>query len=204
MGVLSKSQTVVRFAVEGTLPSDLNSEIMAGLKANAISEPVITDFEDHVGWVPFEEPFVGNFDGAQIRYGDMFVFSLRIDTKTVPGKAVQKTVALRIRERKEQTGRDFVSKNEISEIKEDVMGSLMMKAPYTPNIFEFVWDVDQKVAYLYSARKKALEAVVLLFLKSFNLKLVRLIPYFNAAKGMDADLEGQLSTLTPMPMFAGV
>jgi len=128
----------------------------------------------------------------------MFLFSLRIDTKTVATKVIQRTMAIRIREKKAETGREFLSRNEISEMREIIIESLMMKAPYTPHIFELVWDVDRGMAFLYSAQKKAVEAVVHLFLKSFNLKLVQLIPYFNAARDMDADLEGKLSTLTPM------
>lgn len=198
MGALSPTQNIIRFRVEGALRRDIHSDIMAGLKANMFTEPLPSDYEDIVGWVPFADPFTETFDDAQVLYGTVHLFALRIDRKTIPAKAVEQLLAKRIKEKKEEQDRDFISKNEKAEIKEIIVETLWRKTPYTPQIFEFTWDVEERTAYLYSTQKKAITTLENLFLKSFGHRLFQLFPFVHAVKDMDEIEEGRIKTINPM------
>jgi len=90
---------------------------------------------------------------------------------------IQKYMVLEIEKKKASSSRDFLSKNEKSEIKEQVVDILMHKIPAVPNIYDVLWDYEKQNAYLFTTQKAANEFFETLFLKSFNLKAVRLFPY---------------------------
>jgi hypothetical protein len=82
-----------------------------------------------------------------------------------------------LKKKKEKSGRDFISKNEKTEIKEMVIDILMHKIPAIPNLYDVLWDYEKKNLYLYTTQKAANEFFETIFLKSFNLKPIRLFPY---------------------------
>jgi hypothetical protein len=86
-------------------------------------------------------------------------------------------MAIEIEKKKEKSGRDVVSKNEKSEIKEMVIDILMHKIPSIPSVYDVLWNYEEHNLYLYTTQKAANEFFETLFLKSFNLKPIRLFPY---------------------------
>ena len=78
---------------------------------------------------------------------------------------------------KKKSGRDFISKQEKSEIKELVIDILMHKIPAIPNVYDVLWNYEEKNLYLYTTQKAANEFFETIFLKTFNLKPIRLFPY---------------------------
>ena len=73
--------------------------------------------------------------------------------------------------------RSYISRYEKKEIKDQIIASLGMRIPATPNIYDVVWLPENSNLWFFSTLKSANEEVESLFLKSFSLSLIRLFPY---------------------------
>jgi len=177
MGLISSTHSVSRYHVDGKIEGSVTKEVLNGLIKYSI--PKIENEYDEIsaGWTPVESPYNPDFDKFSFQFGTYFLFSLRIDKKSIPTKLIQKYMVIEIEKKKQKSGRDFISKNEKSEIKEMVIDILMHKIPAIPNVYDVLWDYEEKILYLYTTQKAANEFFETLFLKSFNLKPVRLFPY---------------------------
>ena len=79
--------------------------------------------------------------------------------------------------RLEETGRDYLSKSEKSEIREHVKTTLSLRIPATPNIYDVVWNYEAARLWIFSNLKSANEELETLFSKTFKLTLIRIFPY---------------------------
>ena len=177
MGLISSTHFMSRYYVEGEFDGSTMEAVREGLIQNAIPEIESEYDEISAGWTPFESPYKPDFEKFSFIFGTYFLFSLRIDKKSIPAKLVQKQMAIEIEKKKEETGRDFVSKNEKSEIKEMVLDILMHKIPAVPSIYDILWNYEEKSLLFFSTQKAANELFETLFLKSFNHKPIRIFPY---------------------------
>lgn len=200
MGLLSATQTITRYRVEGTFSENPTEQVRKGLK-----KQIITDIDNEaqdmaVGWTSFEAPFTPDFDDASFQIDTHYAFGLRIDKKSIPTKVVKQQVAIATAKRLAESDREFLSKNEKSEIKEHVINVLTIRIPPVPNTFDVVWQYEEREIWLFSTQKAANEEFETLFNKSFSgLKLIRLFPYTQADLTLslsDADRD-RLSNLTP-------
>ncbi|WP_319522727.1 recombination-associated protein RdgC [uncultured Desulfosarcina sp.] len=177
MGILSSTVSITPYRVEGKLDQPIMETVARGLKKNAI-EDIDNDSNDRaVGWSCFSEPFSIDFDQHPFLIGTHFVFSMRIDKKTIPAKVVAKHHAVEMKKRLKNSGREFLSKTEKKEIKDQVLHMLSMRIPPTPNIYDLIWNYESEELWFLSNLKTANEELETLFTRSFKLKLIRLFPY---------------------------
>jgi len=186
MGLLSASLSVARYRVEGETEESLLETVREGLTKNAISEIEDEYAEIAVGWTPFESPFDPDFEKFSYTFGTYFLFSLRIDKKTIPSKVLKKYCALEAAKRLAQTGRAYLSKDEKQSIKEHVTNLLNRRIPATPNVYDLLWNFEGGRLLFLSNLKAANEELETLFAKSFKLSLIRLFPFTMA--DLTADL----------------
>ncbi len=178
MGVLSSSVSVARYNVKGNISEPIIETVRQGLKKNVIPEITDDTSEKTAGWTSFENPFRPDFeDSSSFVMGNYLIFSLRIDTKTVPSKAVKKDYTLEVAKRLAESGRERLSRNEKRLIKEDIINAMLMRVPAIPNIYELIWNIEESWLWFFSTRKSANEELETLFSKSFSLSLTRLFPY---------------------------
>ncbi|MBF0209656.1 MAG: recombination-associated protein RdgC [Desulfamplus sp.] len=177
MGLLSSSVSVARYRVDGKIEDNVMETIHAGLKQNAITTIEDEYAEITIGWTPFESNFNPDFETFTFTFGDFFLFSLRIDKKSLPAKIIQKHVSIEIGKKLKEEGRQFLSKNEKIEIKENVTDKLMRQIPSTPNIYDVLWSHEAQRVLFFSTQKAANEELETLFTKSFKLRLIRLFPF---------------------------
>ena len=178
MGLLSASVSISRYTVE----KDENKNSILELVRKGLKENTISTIEDEyaeilTGWTSFESHFDSDFEKYPFQFGNYFVFSFRIDKKTIPQKIIQKYTAIEIIKKLKQTNREFLSKNEKTDIKDAVIEKLMRQIPSTPNIYDVLWDYEQSNILLFTTQKAANEEFETLFLKSFNLKIIKLFPF---------------------------
>lgn len=200
MGFLSSTHSMSRYIIEGKFETEPMEEIRNGLIQNAIPQ-VESEYEEiSAGWTPFESPYNPDFEKFSFIFGTYFLFSLRIDKKSIPAKLVQKQMAIEIEKKKEKTGRDFISKNEKSEIKEMVTDVLMHRMPAIPNVYDVLWSYEEDALFLFTTQKAANEFFETIFLKSFGLKAIRIFPYTLVEKKSEfTDSEkDRIMTLTPL------
>ncbi len=200
MGLISSTHAVSRYHIDGEIEGSVVERILEGLTQYSI--PRIESEYDEVsaGWAPVESPYNPDFSKFSFQFGTYFLFSLRIDKKSIPAKLVQKYMAIEMDKKKESSGRDFLSKNEKSEIKELVIDVLMHKIPAIPSIYDVLWNYEEKIVYFYSTQKAANELFETHFLKSFNVKPIRLFPYtiIQTQSDFSDDKKEQADALVPV------
>jgi len=177
MGLISSTHSVSRYHIDGKIEGSITEEVRTGLTKYSIPKIESEYDEISAGWTPVESPYNPDFDKFSFSFGTYFLFSLRIDKKSIPAKLIQKYMAIEIEKKKEKSGRDFISKNEKAEIKELVTDILMHKIPAIPSVYDVLWNYEEKNLYLYTTQKAANEFFETIFLKSFKLKPIRLFPY---------------------------
>jgi DNA recombination-dependent growth factor C len=187
MGILASTASLTRYRVNGQLGENPIEQVESGLKRYKIVE-IDNEPEDiSVGWTSLNDPYHPDFDGSSFLVASYFIFSLRIDKKSVPANVLKKHVIMEEKKRLRESGREFLSKNEKKELREDVKQMLLTRMPPVPHVYDAVWDHETSMLWFYSTQKAANEELETLFLKSFNINLIKLFPYTLA------DLEMNLS-----------
>jgi recombination associated protein RdgC len=203
MGFLSATTSLTRYRVEGKLEDPVMDSVYSGLRRNTISDIDENVSENAAGWTSFREPFVPSFEGSNFCIGNYFLFSLRMDRKTIPSKVIQKYYAIEYAKKLKASGREFFSKNEKKMLKEHVISLLTLRIPATPNIYDLLWSYEDASLWFFTNLKKPCEELETLFLTSFNLKLIRLFPYTMTEffGGLTADEYETFISLTPTTLM---
>lgn len=199
MGLLSSKVSITRYRVEGTIESSTLETVRRGLEANVIGDIDEDASEIAMGWTSFESPFRPRFSDASFSIGDYFVFSLRIDKKSVPPKILKKHIERETAKRLGETEREYLTKIEKQELKEAVTQVLLKRIPATPNVYDLIWQYEAGAVWFFSNQKAANEALETLFAQSFRLTLIHLFPYTIAdlTAGLKPDQKDILYGLTP-------
>ena len=99
MGVLSSSVSITQYKVEGQLPTPVNEAVLEGLQKNSITD-IDNESEELVsGWASFENPYKPEFQLSGVSIDTLFLFSLRIDKKSIPSKTMKKHYFLEMSKR---------------------------------------------------------------------------------------------------------
>ena len=185
MSLLSSSVSVTRYRVEGSLEAPVLETAAAALQKYAISEIDDQASQKVSGWTSFEKPYQPDFSGSSFLFGAYLVFALRIDKKTIAPKVFQKHFMIESARRLSESGRQYLSRHEKQRIKELVIDGLNLKIPATPHVYDIIWNYEQSLLWFFSNLKAANEELETLFLRSFNLTLIRMFPYTAAFLNSD-------------------
>ena len=200
MGLISATHSICRYHINGKIDGSLLEEIKNGLVLNSM--PVQENYYDEIsaGWTPFESPYNPDFEKYPFQFGSYFVFSLRIDKKSIPKNLIQKHMAIEIAKKMEKSEQEFISKAEKKEIREVVVDVLMHKIPANPSIYEILWNYEANTLYFFSTQKAANAMFETIFFKSFNLKAVSLFPYTLVETGskFSDTQKDKIMSLTPL------
>ena len=197
MSILSSSVSITRYQVLGQLADPLMDTLTRLLTQNAIVEIDDEDVDQSAGWTSFEDPFTPDFTGSAFVMGSQFIFSFRMDKKAIPSKVVNKKFRQQITKLLKESGKEFLSRNEKKQIKEDVIRELSLRIPATPNVYDVLWNYEKSSIWFFSTQKSVNEAFEVFFTKSFKLNLVRRFPYTAAMESLTNSEEDILNRLTP-------
>lgn len=197
MGLLSSNVSITRYQVLGQLAEPIMDTLTRLLTQNAIVEIDDEDMDQSAGWTSFEDPFTPDFSGSTFVMGSQFIFSFRMDKKVIPSKVINKKYRQEMTKRLKESGKDFFSRNEKKQIKEDVIRELSIRIPATPNVFDILWNYEKSIIWFFSTQKSANEAFEIFFTKTFKLNLVRRFPYTVALESLADSEKDLLNRLTP-------
>ena len=98
-----------------------------------------------------------------------------------------------------ESGRQYLFRNEKQTLKDRVIEALYLKVPAVPHVYDIIWNYERSVLWFFSNLKTVNQELETLFLRSFNLTLIRLFPYTAAQISSDlSDTEKDiLLKLTP-------
>ncbi len=199
MGILSSSVSITQYHVDGHITEPIIESVANGLKRFTVEDIDNESSDKAIGWACFNNSFSTDFDENPFLIGTHFVFSMRIDKKSIPAKIVQKHYVQEMKKRLENSGREFLSKTEKKDIKDHVLNLLNLRIPATPNIYDLIWNYEGQKLWFFSNLKGANEELETLFSRSFKLKLIRLFPYSMATltSPLSDTEKDALATLSP-------
>jgi hypothetical protein len=180
VGIFSSTVSITRYRIQGHLPSPVMEAVAGGLKKHAISEIDNDTNEKSVGWTSMHQPYSPDFSGASFIYGEYLVFSLRIDRKSIPSKLIKKHEMIETARRLQDSGRNFLSRQEKETVRDQVESRLARRIPATPNVYDIVWNYEKETLWFFTNLKTANEELETLFARAFKLTLIRLFPYTSA------------------------
>ncbi len=180
MGLLSSSVSINRYYVEGKIQDPVLEVVKKGLTKYSFKETGDTPADKIVGWTSFNNHFKPDFEGSSFVLADYFVFSLRIDKKSVSSKIIKKYLYFETLKRLEESGRGYLSANEKKLVKEQVLAVLLLRVPATPNVYDVVWNYEKSMLCFFSNNKSANEEFETLFQRSFKHHLIKIFPYSEA------------------------
>jgi DNA recombination-dependent growth factor C len=189
MGILSSAVSITRYRVEGKIEGSATEMVARGLKKNTIPDIDEDAVEKAAGWTSFESPFQPEFEESNFVFGNLFIFSLRVDRKSIPSKLLKKHLTLETSKRLAKTSRRFLAKDEKQALKDKVTAELAVRVPPTPNVYDLLWDFEKSSVCFFSNLRSANEELETLFKRSFSLALIRLFPY--TAADLQAELTDQ-------------
>ncbi|MBU1052425.1 MAG: recombination-associated protein RdgC [Proteobacteria bacterium] len=199
MSLLSSSVSINRYHVEGKINDSILEVVREGLIKYSFKEFEEESSEKIIGWTSFNNHFNPDFTGSSFIIDDAFVFSLRIDKKSLSSKITRKFYHLEMAKQLEKSGRDYLTANEKKQIKEHVLNVLYLRIPATPSIFDVVWHFEKSVLWFFSSNKAANEELEILFQTSFKHRLIKIFPFFKAdlLLGLKESERDKLSGLSP-------
>lgn len=199
MGLLSSSVSLTRYRVEGQFPDPVIDSVTGALAKNMFTEIEDPAASKAMGWTSFTDPYRPDFSGSSFIIDTLFVFSLRIDKKSIPSKVFKKHYTMEVARQLAESGRQFLSREEKTAAREHVMTVLQTRMPATPNLYDVVWNYERQQLWFFSNLKSANEDLETLFVRSFRLSLIRLFPYTAAFFNPDLPDTGRdvLAKITP-------
>jgi len=194
---------MTRYRVLEEPPETLTDEyITERLTKNAFVDIEHAPEERSLGWVEFLNHLDCNFNPATYRFGGMLVFTLRLDTRKVPGKTVSRYYAIREAQVIEQTGRRPNSRSK-RQLKEAVQSELLQRALLSTELMEAAWLFRENELWLAATGEKRRETFEELWSRTFGLSLQMLVPVTLGLELLNNDLKKALLDSKASPVWLG-
>jgi hypothetical protein len=197
MGLLARSASFVRYAVEGDLPANF-WEFAAERIARHSFRDIDESYEERsVGWVSVLNMFDSEFAYASYAAADHVVLSLRLDERRVSPKVLNKFCLKEEERLKKERQIPKLARAHRVEIKESVKLMLMKKAAPTPAVYDLCWNLAEATVLFFSTSQKAQELLEEFFKETFDLSLMLQVPYLTAEHLLDAPGREALADISP-------
>lgn len=197
MGLLARTTSYVRYAVEGPLPE--NFWDFAAERIGRFSFQDIDDtFDEYsIGWVAVDNMFDSVFAHASYAVGDYIVLALRIDERKV-SKTLLRKFSLKEEERlKKEKQVPRLHRSQRIEIREDIRLQLVKKALPIPAVYDLSWNLADNTLLFYSTSTKAQSVLEDFFKECFGLTIILQVPYVAGAHLLDISEQERLKDLQP-------
>jgi len=195
MGVLSKSVSFFRYMVRGETPPDFLGWVDERLQKHVFLTIDDTPEESSYGWVDLGNVLETEFMPGGAHKGEYLAFSLRMDSRKVPGALFRKHYLMaEAALRRQQKGR-YLGRQQKAELKKSVTAELLRRQMPQPALFDVVWHPGRERLWLFATSPKVRETFETLFRETFALDLYLIIPYTLAQHRLGPGVE--LDTLTP-------
>jgi hypothetical protein len=197
MGLLSRTSTFVRYAVEGQIPDNFWN-----FAAERITQFSFKDIDDtfdeySIGWVSIDNMFDSSFGQASYAVGDYIVLSMRIDERKVSKTLLQK-YSLKEEERvKKEKQIPRLSRSHRIQIKEDIRLQLVKKALPLPSVYELSWNLANNTVMFFSISTKAQSILEDFFKECFGFTIILQVPFLAAANLLDIADQERLKEIQP-------
>lgn len=190
---MSIGKSFTRFVLEEEPKEAFWKTFESRLRQFAFRSIENTAEEQSYGWVCYDDPLDTEWTAISPQKGEFVVFSLRIDTRKVPGSIMKTQYQKALREEQEklaEQGKNFISRKRKKELKEQVTFRFRSQTLPTPALFHVIWSLDTKVLYFTSTNLKKCDLFKTLFAQTFELELIPVTPLCPAT--LEASHDGNI------------
>jgi hypothetical protein len=154
MSLFQGSLNLKRLNITSNCPST-NSEVwINGLKTECFKNIELKEDDVNIGFAPCAMELYPQFTSTNAVYGKFIVASLRIDSLKCPTAKAKMMLNSRIELRCQNEERDFLSKDEIKEMKEEIMEELASQTKPETKIIELAIDTQDRVIFTTASSEK--------------------------------------------------
>ena len=197
MGLLSRTTTFVRYAVEGVLPDNF-WEFAAERIAQFSFRDIDDTFDEYsIGWVSIDNMFDSSFAHASYAVGDYIVLSMRIDERKVSKTLLQKYSRKEEERIKKEKEIPRLNRSHKVQIKEDIRLQLVKKSLPVPAVYDLCWNLANNTVLFFSTATKAQSVLEDFFKECFGLTIILQVPYLTAVHLLDLTGQERLQDLHP-------
>ena len=203
MGLIKGPLSITRYRVKEEPPETLTDDYLSGrLLKNSFIDIEDAPEERSLGWVEFLNHLGTNFNPATYRFGGLLVFTLRLDTRSLPGRTVARYYALREAQYLAKTGRrpNSLAKKEL---KEAVRSDLMRRALVNTELMEAAWLYQENEVWLAATGTRRRESFEELWGRTFGLALQMLVPPTLGLELLAPELQKALLDSKSSPIWIG-
>ncbi len=203
MGFIKGSLSLTRYRVKEEPPETLSDEyIDERLAKNAFLDIENSAEERSLGWVEFMNHLGTNFNPATYRFGGLLAFTLRLDSRKLASKTVNRYYAIREAKYAQDLGRR--PNIEVKKaLKDTVRAELMPRAFLNTELMEVAWLYRENELWLAASGEKKREAFEELWRETFGLSLQMLVPATVGLEILTAELQGALLSSKASPIWLG-
>lgn len=186
MGLIAGSWSFTRFQVVDPLPEDhlaLFSERIEQYAFRPLDET--SEIERSSGWVDVVNMFENRFPGRSFLRPPFLSISWRVDTRSVPSRALKQYCIAWENKIKEEEDLEFLPKKQRQEIRERGLAQLLRRAIPRSNTYDVVWNLETGLVYFGSVSQKLCDEFSEFFFITFGLPLKNVFPYTLAREYID-------------------
>ena len=178
MGFLQGSVACTRFLVADDQGDDFRERVRERIPRYAFRRlPEDSDRERAVGWVNIFDELQSGFAGDEFFKEPYMALSFRVDTRSVPARALRQYCREAEDEVKAREDLEFLNKKRREEIREAVRSRLMRRAIPRSATYDMAWDLQRGVVLFGSTSPKICDEFSEIFYNTFDLRLTSLYPY---------------------------
>ncbi|WP_244148912.1 recombination-associated protein RdgC [Desulfonatronum thioautotrophicum] len=182
------------------MPDDVGDDVLSNvqlrLKRFAFVDIDQSMEERSFGWVCFDDLLDAEWTTAGPEKGPYLAFSLRLDTRRIPPAVFKKHWMIALRQRMAQLageGKKFLSKDQKTELRDQVRQRLLMRSLPIPAVFDVVWSPRDNRVYLATTNTKIRTLFEELFAQTFETELEALTPVILGVELLGEAAEGRLT-----------
>ena len=203
MSLIKGSVSLTRYTVLDQPPDVTDEFISQHLRNNAFMDIEGTTEEESVGWVEVLDPLQVVFEPVSFRFGPAVAMTLRVDTRKVSAKTVNRYFAL-AEMQAEAAGQKPRTADERRTLKLKVRQDLLMRTPINTDVFEVVWMPGEAEVWLTAVSSKMRERFEDLWRQTFKMGLLMKIPWVLAQQKLPKGKTSQdLDQLKPHAWLSG-
>jgi len=178
MGFLQGSVTCTRFLAPGDPGEDFRERARERIPKYAFRRlPEDSDRERSVGWVNILDEFQSGFFGDEFFKEPYLALSLRVDTRSVPARALRQYCREAEEEVKAREDLEFLPTKKREEIRDAVRSRLLRRAIPRSGTYDMAWDLQRGLVLFGSANTRICDEFSEIFFNTFELRLTSLYPY---------------------------
>jgi hypothetical protein len=187
MGLLKGNAAITRYRVVEPLTGDFTHEFIAKrLKKFCFADIDATNDESAAGWVELFDWLGADFPLDSFVYGRNYAFTMRLDSRKLSSKILNRYYAIAELQFEEKHGRRPNARKK-KDLKENLRLQLLKKTLVTTDLYETVWFPKTSEVWFFGNGEKLRNAFEDLFSATFGLTLRLIVPITMGIELIDKD-----------------